>query len=98
MSEAIRTGRMPEGVDYPPIDSGGPAYPQNFLMHDNEVISSGNLTAAGFQGLSLRDWFAAHALASFARGNDHTYAAMRAYEMADAMLLARKEATAHGDD
>ena len=81
------------------LNDGGPAYPQNFeIMASGEVVSTGNLTPAGFQGLSLRDWFAAHALASFARGNDHTYAAMRAYEMADAMLLARKEATAHGDD
>jgi len=80
------------------IDSGGPAYPQNFLMHDNEVITSGNLTPSGFQGLSLRDYFAGQALAATAKWDSAEYAAGRCYEMADAMLLARKEATAHGDD
>lgn len=71
-------------------DTSGPAYPQSFIMHNDEVITSGNLTPSGFQGLSLRDWFAGQALASMARGNDPGETAQMAYIMADAMLAARK--------
>jgi hypothetical protein len=69
---------------------GGPAFPQIFVIQGEEVISSGNLTEAGFQGLSLRDYFAAQAMASMARGNDPGETAQMAYIMADAMLAARK--------
>jgi len=70
---------------------GGPAYPQNFLMHEEEVITSGNLTAAGFQGLSLRDWFAGQVMASIiVKGSDPEQAAVKAYAFADALLEARK--------
>ena len=70
--------------------NGGPAYPQNFLMHEEEVITSGNLTAAGFQGLSLRDWFAGQVMVSIAKGTDPEVAAAKAYAFADALLEARK--------
>jgi hypothetical protein len=76
-------------------DSGGPAFPQNFLMHDNEVISSGNLTPSGFQGLSLRDYFAAQAICGLLGirpdgDGDFTSHASAAYALADALLAARK--------
>ena len=70
-------------------DTSGPAFPQSFIIHDQEVITSGNLTAAGFQGLSLRDYFAGQALIGLAKGNDAVYAARCAYECADAMLAQR---------
>jgi len=57
------------------------------------VITSGNLTAAGFQGLSLRDYFAAQAICSLVPlrpDSDAADLALKAYEMADAMLATRK--------
>jgi hypothetical protein len=74
-------------------DTSGPAFPQSFIMHDQEVITSGNLTAAGFQGLSLRDYFAAQAICSLVPlrpDSDAADLALKAYEMADAMLATRK--------
>jgi hypothetical protein len=75
------------------MDSGGPAFPQSFIMHDSEVITSGNLTEAGFQGLSLRDWFAgqvACGLMGLRPDSEFASAASAAYAMADALLAARK--------
>jgi len=74
-------------------ESGGPAYPQNFLMHENEVITSGNLTPSGFQGLSLRDYFAGQAVVFLSKthGSESSEDIARAaYQIADAMLAARK--------
>jgi hypothetical protein len=47
------------------------------------------------QGMSLRDWFAGQALTGLLanRSMNLTYAAEVAYNMADAMLAARKGAT-----
>jgi len=78
------------------LNDGGPAYPQNFeIMASGEVVSTGNLTPSGFQGLSLWDYFAAQAVLAFAKVVDASYAATKAYELADAMILARRT---HGDD
>jgi hypothetical protein len=74
-------------------DSGGPAYPQNFLMHHDEVISSGNLTPSGFQGLSLRDYFAGQVvcgLLGLRPDSEYENVASAAYALADALLAARK--------
>ena len=71
-------------------DTSGPAFPQSFIMHQDEVITSGNLTAAGCQGLSLRDYFAGQALIALAKGNDPEFATQMAYVMADAMLERRR--------
>jgi hypothetical protein len=67
---------------------GGPAFP----------ISIPGVGDNGAYGMSLRDWFAGHAMAA-ALGNDFSGAepyidrvATAAYEMADAMLRARKTA------
>jgi hypothetical protein len=73
-------------------DDGGPAFP---------VAESDKLY--GSYGMTLRDWFAGQALAGDISADDvgtvtglrsKEYAAMiaaRAYQMADAMLEARKE-------
>jgi hypothetical protein len=42
-------------------------------------------------GMTLRDWFAGQALASFRRPINAEEDARRAYHLADAMLAARKE-------
>lgn len=62
-------------------DDGGPAFPP---MHDPETHAS---------GMSLRDWFAGRALAGLlAHSSDRAddVDAFLAYNLADAMLKARK--------
>jgi len=69
------------------IDDGGPAFPQN--LPDNFIWRQpGNP-----RGMTLRDWFAGQALSRFdwAQYTSREYVAKACYEMADAMLKARKE-------
>lgn len=68
------------------LNDGGPAFPVT------EAPYSPNN-----HGMSLRDWFAGQALAGLlaqssgtAFGSDHSIGALWAYQMADAMLAARK--------
>ena len=57
--------------------TGGPAFPAH--------------TIAMHEGMTLRDYFAAKAIASFIfAGSDYERAAFEAYKQADAMLEARK--------
>lgn len=75
-------------------DDGGPAFPVADTVH-----SSGQVQY-GFNGMSLRDYFAGQALAGleayagsiiFREGQTSTQLiAQASYEMADAMLAARK--------
>jgi hypothetical protein len=62
---------------------GGPAFPVPGLHHDES-----------FNGMSIRDYFAAKAMHSFLSDPRMSYSYKRlsedAYEMADAMLEARK--------
>ena len=74
------------------IEYGGFAFPTPELRAPNGMVLS-----AGSDGMSLRDWFAGQALVGMmaSDGNDGTYwkpanAAANAYEIADAMLAARK--------
>lgn len=72
------------------IKDGGPAFPQPL----------GTETVSGCEGLSLRDYMAAKAMASYlmpagkgqtwAQRSDFEYIAETAYLMADAMLKARQ--------
>jgi len=67
-------------------DDGGPAFPREDYQTDN---------AAGQIGMTLRDYFAAKAMAAIlvADGTTETYfhnRAREAYLMADAMLAARE--------
>lgn len=71
-----------------PINTGGPAFPTEAANHYSGIAAS--------PGMTLRDYFAAHALAGLcanARWNA-TYqvekVASSAYAMADAMLKARE--------
>ena len=69
--------------------NGGPAFPSK-----NRVFRQGYETNE-FEpvgGMTLRDYFAAKALAVlYMEADDDDHSAQRAYEMADAMLQARKK-------
>tara|TARA_R110000868_G_scaffold243467_1_gene499446 strand:+ start:622 stop:873 length:252 start_codon:yes stop_codon:yes gene_type:complete len=76
----------------PPID-GGPAFPSPDFVHPNGQIEFGTF------GMSLRDYFAAKAMAAaqanwpWINASDwYTKVAESAYSAADAMLKAREEA------
>ena len=71
------------------IETGGPAFPLQSIGPD---------FAPGYAGMSLRDYFAAKAMQGLlaqscgtALGSDPIHGAQYAYQMADAMLAARKE-------
>lgn len=68
-------------------NTGGPAFPCDLTMYDQEVVDE-------FQGMTLRDHFAGLAMQTMLGwDNDHTNwktYAKDAYEMADAMLKARE--------
>ena len=81
------------------IDDGGPAFPVG-----SDLGPASNIVDGGYGGMTLRDYFAAHALVGMLSysmlnpntGNYHENcniddAAHVAYEFADAMLEARKE-------
>jgi hypothetical protein len=74
------------------INTGGPAFPV--------FPETGGGHAAAFQGMTLRDYFAALAMQAMMRNQktsveagDVSYLAVDAYDVADAMLEARKEQT-----
>lgn len=65
------------------INDGGPAFPKSVSLHMPKQ-----------DGMSLRDYFAAKAMASFIHPTDSldaNGAAKAAYEYADAMLKAREQ-------
>ena len=73
------------------IDNGGPAFPVPPIQHSNGFYSTG-------EGMSIRDYFAAYAMNGICSSrshsdlNGHAIASARvAYNIADAMLKARKE-------
>ena len=72
-------------------DNGGPAYPGESVVR-NGMHSTKRLNN---EGMTLRDWFAGQALAGYfaAPSTPHqnaTDCASYIYEMADAMIAARK--------
>lgn len=78
-------------------DDGGPAFPIQTKVVDDGILQV--VVQAGAPGMSLRDYFAAQAVAGFLAGKGHELAsdedgpfiAMYAYEIADAMLAERKK-------
>lgn len=68
-------------------NNGGAAFPCDFNTDTNGSYQ---------KGMSLRDWFAGQALAGFMSSSNLTLSnadyAKAAYETADAMLAARREA------
>lgn len=70
------------------IDDGGPAFPMT-AVYDQE----GRGIMEGASGMSLRDWFAGQALPQCMKDlklDSDKNKALAAYQMADAMLVARK--------
>lgn len=75
---------LEKGLKMPEIDDGGPAFPGGVRDTDGNWIS-----LSGDPGMSLRDWFAGQALSNMA-GSSADQVAKLAYNIADAMLAARK--------
>ena len=70
-------------------NDGGPAFPQT---NDSWVGTDGNTAVP--EGMSLRDWFAGHAVSPMliqAYGNTPAILAGKAYQLADAMLQEREK-------
>jgi hypothetical protein len=72
-----------------PTDNGGPAFPVADTVYPSGQVQH------GFNGMSLRDWFAGQALAGMLadqmrEGHPKDYA-KNAYRFADAVLAARTE-------
>lgn len=66
-------------------ETGGPAFPT-----ENERQTGAN--SYHYEGMTLRDYFAAKALTViYMDADDDEHAAQRAYELADAMLKAREQ-------
>lgn len=83
------------------IDNGGPAFPVLCDSKDGKPYQGMQTANTGgwWEGLSIRDWFAAHALIALTAGNPitedtgqwcHPLIAEDAYKLADAMLVARE--------
>jgi hypothetical protein len=75
------------------INDGGPAFP-----HLREYVAPNTYKPIAEGGMSLRDWFAGMALQGqahrFAHPHEHReLLAKDCYDIADAMLAARKEGT-----
>ena len=69
-------------------NDGGPAFPSGALDVVRDKVES-----PVHDGMTLRDWFAGHALAGLAATNAQSspeHYALAAYMMADAMLAARE--------
>ena len=77
------------------INDGGSAFPRLRSGHVQEARGSGdeNMSFTTVGGMSLRDYFAAQALANLVRGDAFRTSlpqlAQYAYELADAMLTER---------
>ena len=75
---------------YAETPNGGPAFPVPDTVHPNGQVQY------GFNGMTLRDYFAAAALTGFAASTfnvePHNILARWSFQQADAMLAARKEA------
>ena len=64
-------------------DTGGPAFP----------LQPASEPSAHYLGMTLRDYFAGQAIQGFDMEYGDDYISQRAYEIADAMIAARKENT-----
>jgi len=89
-------------------DSSGPAFPRTGFypdaagVHNDDLAAVFSAATTPQSGMTLRDWFAGHALTGLLawsptdvlRQYDPDSAAAKAYRMADAMLAARDQAEA----
>ena len=65
-------------------NTGGPAFPLVYVVPPENVLNV-------YQGMTLRDYFAAKAMQALIHKNYFDVAAKEAYQMADAMLKAREQ-------
>ncbi len=65
-------------------ETGGPAFPCDLTMYDQEIVNQ-------FQGMTLRDYFAAKAMPELIGFGSPENGAEVAYKWADAMLKAREQ-------
>ena len=67
------------------INTGGPAFPSGLI----DPSTPQDAVQPIYPGMTLRDYFAAKAMQVLRNDLSAEWIAMRAYEMADAMLAAR---------
>ena len=67
-------------------NDGGAAFPRTIETEDQQ---NGDISYVSHDGMSLRDWFAGQALACAKHHDNQTIMAMRAYDLADAMIAER---------
>jgi hypothetical protein len=80
-----RAAKSPDIQITPPLNDGGPAFPQPDTYPPNDQVQHGS------PGMSLRDYFAGQALIRLiSSATDASAVATHAYAIADAMLEARK--------
>lgn len=79
------------------VDNGGPAFHGTYLAYPKDGPGEGVIYADS--GMTLRDWFAGQALASWPMTSRGTASvlATSCYELADAMLTARQSPSAQAD-
>ena len=85
----------PTVLDQPRRDDGGPAYPAQRFIIPADLEQRHVERLHEMQGMTLRDYFAGQAATGAFRGGDTDVVdavfARRCYELADAMIAARKE-------
>ena len=92
---------MIQPIKTKPTDDGGSAFPHGEIIasqYDSAGNFSGNIVHPESAGMSLRDWFAGMAIQGFCSAMSQDYGkrdapsryAEDAYDIADAMLAARK--------
>lgn len=67
-------------------NNGGPAFPLG-----TDRFNDGELLAERWEGMTLRDYFAAKAMQALVYNRSPNDAAIEAYEYADSMLKARNQ-------
>ena len=71
------------------IKSGGPAFPSGVVKY----LANGGISRKGplYEGMTLRDYFAAHAMEALLHNWKEEVIPQMAYKMADAMLAEREK-------
>lgn len=80
------------------MNDGGPAFPLPMVeTKESGIIDAGEYSGGENSGMSLRDWFAGQMLVgligrhSSLNGDAHKSLTAMAYQIADAMLVAREK-------
>lgn len=96
-------------TDAAQIDDGGSAFPPSMAVSPSGDVHWSSQIGADTQGLSVREWFAGHALSGVITqcASDHDvhhyaggpamYFAKKAFEVADMMIAARNKSNSKGN-